>query len=270
MANIISIFSSITTILFSIAQGYIVYIAGNKKTNGIKITSSFSITCCIIYELILFFYYYFNEDIEESKILTWSLFAGVIISFVWIGIYLYYYYKDNKQINFYHYLLYLLTIIDILFGIWLIEKDILSDKEIENNKLYVQIFIIIFNVLMYINPGLNIFKLFSEKNYSYISLPILSIGLINSIIWLLLGIISNNTSWFYIWGNIIGILIGLIQLFSFLFLYFKYKKNIGRNGSLLDNKSEKSKKKRKIKKKIIKLSNEEKRKEIKDDDLNFV
>jgi hypothetical protein len=268
MANIISIFSSITTILFSISQGDIVYIAENKKTNGIKITSSFSITCCIIYELILFFYYYFNEDKEESKILTWSLFTGVIISFAWIGIYLYYYYKDNKKINFYHYLLYLLTIVDILFEIWLIEKDILSDEKIENNKLYIQIFIITFNVLMYINPGLNIFKLFSEKNYSYISLPILSIGLINSIVWLLLGIMSDNTSWFYIWGNIIGILIGLIQLF--LFLYFKYNKNIIRNESLLDNKSEKSKKKRKIKKKIRKLSKEEIRKEIKDDDLNFV
>ena len=79
---------------------------------------------------------------------------------------------------------------------------------------------------------------------------------------------SDNTSWFYIWGNIIGILIGLIQLF--LFLYFKYNKNIIRNESLLDNKSEKSKKKRKIKKKIRKLSKEEIRKEIKDDDLNFV
>ena len=267
MSNVIKIFASITTILFSIIQGDIIYTVKKRQSIGIKNTSSFSITSCLIEQFMLFLYYF----IEKKDFLVWFLLTGVIISFMWDGTYLYYYYKDNKKAKLYHFIMYIFTIVDLIFEIFLIEHDLLTDTENEKiKKNSIKGVIYIFNVLMYINPGLNIFKFLVEMDYGYISLPIIAIGLINSFFWFLLGIVDEFYR-VYIYSNIIGFLIGLIQLFLYLYIkLIRKKESILYNDSLLSNQSQTGKKKKKIKKNKKKLSDQEKKKEIIDDSFNFV
>ena len=268
MSNAIEIFASITTILFSIVQGDIIYTVKKNPNqgNGIKNTSSFSITSCLIYQFMLFLYlYYYKKDF-----LVWCLLTGVIITFIWDGTYLYYYYKDNKKAKIYHFIMYILAIADIIFEIWLIEDDLLNvDGDKEKFSIYIIIINSIFNVLTYINPGLNIFRFLSEMDYGYISLPIIVTGLINSFFWLLLGILDEIYK-YYIYANIIGFLIGLIQLFLYIYIKFYNKKESMINtDNLLSNQSQTGKKKKKAKKNKRKKS-EAMKNEIIEDSFNFV
>ena len=268
MSNVIKIFASITTILFSIIQGDIIYTVKKNQSIGIKNTSSFSITSCLINHFMLFLYYF----IFQKDFLVWFLLTGVIISFLWDGTYLYYYYKDNKKAKFYHFIMYLFAISDLIFEIWLIEYDLLNEEkeDIDIKKIHIIAVNSIFNILMYINPGLNIFKLLIEMDYGYISLPIIVIGLINSFFWLLLGIVDKVYK-YYIYSNIFGILVGLIQLFLYIYIkLIKKKESIFYSDSLLSNQSQTGKKKRKIKKNKRKTSDEEKKKIIENDSFNFV
>ena len=248
MSNVIKIFASITTIIFSIIQGDIIYTVKKRPSIGIKNTSSFSITSCLIEQFMLFLYFF----VEKKDFLAWFLLTGVIISFMWDGTYLYYYYKDNKKAKLYHFIMYIFTIVDLIFEIFLIEHDLLTDTEKKTEEIkrkYIIGVIYIFNALMYINPGLNIFKFLVEMDYGYISLPIIAIGLINSFFWFLLGIVDEFYR-VYIYSNIIGFLIGLIQLFLYLYIkLIRKKESILYNDSLLSNQSQTGKKKKKIKKK---------------------
>jgi hypothetical protein len=269
MSNVIKIFASITTILFSIIQGDIIYTVKKRQNIGIKNTSSFSITSCLIDQFMLFLYLLHSQ----KDFLVWFLLAGVIISFMWDGTYLYYYYKDNKKAKFYHFIMYIFAIADLIFEIWLIEDDLLKDEENEEEGIkrkYIIGVISIFNILMYINPGLNIFKFLIEMDYGYISLPIITIGLINSIFWLLFAIV-DEFYWIYICSNIIGILIGLIQLFLYIYIkLIRKKESIIYSDSLLPNHTLTGKNKKKTKKNKRKISDEEKKKDILDDSFNFV
>lgn len=269
MSNVIKIFASITTILFSIIQGDIIYTVKKRQNIGIKNTSSFSITSCLINQFMLFLYLlHLNENL-----IVWFLLTGVIISFMWDGIYLYYYYKDNKKAKFYHFILYIFAIADLIFEIWLVEYDLLNDEDIETKEIkknHILVANCIFNVLMYINPGLNIFKFLIEMDYGYISLPIIIIGVINSFFWLLLANAENDLK-FYIYANIIGVLIGLIQLFLYIYIkLIRKKESIIYSDSLLPNHTLTGKNKKKTKKNKRKISDEEKKKEILDDSFNFV
>lgn len=267
MSNVIKIFASITTILFSIIQGDIIYTVKKNKSIGIKNTSSFSITSNLINQFMLFLYFY----IFKKDFLVWFLLTGVIISFLWDATYLYYYYKDNKKAKFYHFIMYLFAISDLIFEIWLIENDLLTvEKDLDIKKIHIIAVNSIFNILMYINPGLNIFKLLIEMDYGYISLPIIVIGLINSFFWLLLGIVDEIYK-YYIYSNIFGILVGLIQLFLYIYIkLIKKKESVLYSDNLLSNQSQTGKKKRKIKKNKRKISDEEKKKIIENDSFNFV
>ena len=270
MSKVLKIFTSITTIIFSIIQGDIIYTVKKRPSIGLKNTSSFSITSCLIEQFMLFLYFF----IMKNDFLVWFLLTGVIISFIWDGTYLYYYYKDNKKAKFYHFIMYIFTIADLIFEIFLIEHDLLTDTEKKTEEIKRKSIIgviYIFNALMYINPGLNIFKFLVEMDYGYISLPIIAIGLINSFFWFLLGIVDEFCRE-YIYSNIIGFLIGLIQLFLYIYIkLIRKKESILYNDSLLlDNHSQTGKKKKKIKKNKRKLSDQEKKKEIIDDSFNFV
>ena len=210
MSDIISIFAFISTIIFSISQIYIVYLVKRNLKEGLKMTSSFSILSCLIYQLI-----------------------------------------------------------------WFIERDILNYNETSNSrKNIVKIFSSIFNVLMYVTPGFNIFKFFKELDFDYIILPISIVGLINSFIWLLYGIISNDkdNKYPYIYSNILGISICFIQLI----LYFVFKKSkleikISKDKLISDrdSNSTKSKKRKSKKRKKTKVDKTEK-KEENDDILDII
>ena len=253
MSDIISIFAFISTIIFSISQLYIVYLVKRNVKEGLKMTSSFSILSCLIYQLVWFIYY----RIKENKAICWCYLVGTIFSYIWMLSYLFFYSKEMKNKNVYLFL-YIFIVSDLIFEIWFIEKDILNYNESSKRRRNaVKIFAGIFNVLMYITPGTNIFKFFKELDFDYIICPISIVGLINSFIWLLYGITSDdkNNKYPYIYSNILGISICIIQLLLY-FIFRKSKLEIkinkeklitDRDSTSIKNKKRKNKKRKKSK-----------------------
>ena len=178
MSDIILVFAFISSILFSLSQSYIVYNIKRNERIALKNTSSFSIISCLIYQLIWFIFYK-----RESSNICWCYFVGIIFSFSWLAIYLFYYSKENQERKNIYFLIYIFIVSDLIFEIWFIENDILnSDNEGLIRKNIVKILSCIFNILMYNTPGLNIFKVFIELDCDYIILPLTIIGFFNSFI----------------------------------------------------------------------------------------
>ena len=247
MSDIITICVFISSILFSLSQSYIVYNVKINEKLGLKYTSSFSIISCLIYQLIWFNYYLKNDDS-----ICWCYFVGSLFSFIWISIYLFFYSKENQEKKNLYFFLYIFIIIDLIFEICFVENDIL-DNDKDTGKTVIDIISSIFNILMYIIPGTNIFEIFKELNNRYILFPISIIAFFNSLIWLFYGIIKNKNV--YLYTNINGICICIIQII----IYFLLRKNIGEskiNNELLisdtDSTSTKKKKGKKKKKSMDK------------------
>ena len=261
MVEVISVFAFITTIIFSISQFYIVYIVKRDQKLGIQNTSSFSIFSCLIYQLIWFIYYQKKED---NKI-CWCYFVGIFFSFIWVSFYLYYYSKELKKNRNLYLFLYILIVGDLIFEIWLIERDILNyDEDSKSRKNLVKVISCVFNVFIYITPGFNIFKLFKVVNFWYNMLPISIVGLINSLTWFLYGIISDdeNNKNAYIITNIIGMIICLIQIILFIIFRGKSEEKKENADALIcdqdsNKKKKKSKKNKKNKKNKSKSSEED-------------
>ena len=244
MSDIIFVFAFTSSIIFSLSQSYIVYNIKRNKRIALKNISSLSIISCLIYQLMWFIFYS-----EERSNIRWCYFVGIIFSFSWLSIYLFYYSKENQKRNNIYFLIYIFIILDLIFEIWFIENDILNNKN-ENliSKNVVKILSSIFNILMYNTPGLNIFKVFKELDCSYIIIPIAIIGFFNSFIWLLYGILSNDKDnhKVYFYTNIIGLTICLLQIVLYLFLRNKNGEPKIKNETLIsDLDSQKSKKKKK-------------------------
>ena len=254
MSDIISVFAFVSSILFSLSQSYIIYNIKKNKGIVLKNTSSFSIISCLIYQLIWFIYYK-----RESKNICWCYFVGIIFSFSWISIYLFYYSKENQERKNLYFFIYIFIILDLIFEIWFIETDILnSNKEILLRNNVVKIFASIFNILMYNTPGLNIVKTFKELDCGYILMPIIIIGCLNSFIWLLYGIINNDkdNQKIYLYTNIISISICIIQIVLYFFLRNKNGESKINNEALISD-MDSQKKKNKKKKKKLKNSKEQ-------------
>lgn len=250
MSNFISILAFISTIIFSLSQSYIIYILKRNDKEGLKITSSFSIISCLVYQWIWFIYY---RKIENNNV-CWCYLIGTIFSFVLSAIYLFFYSKELPQKNTLYMSLYLFMLADLIFEIWFIERDILNyEEKIQSKRNMVRIISSIFNVLMYGTFGLNIFKFFKELNMSYMALPVAIVGLFNSFIWLLYGIVNSDddeNNKFYLYTNIFGISFCTIQII--LFFLFKDKKTepkFSKENLISDKESSKSQKKKKKKKK---------------------
>ena len=269
MSDIVSVFAFISTIFFSISQIYIIYLVKRNLKEGLKMTSSFSILSCLIYQLVWFIYY----KIKEDKNICWCYFVGVIFSFIWISIYLYFYSKEMQNKNLYFFL-YIFMISDLIFEIWFIERDILNyDESSKARKNIVKIISNVFNVLMYITPGINLFKFFKELDFDYIIFPISLVGLINSIIWLLYGITSDDkdNKYHYIYSNILGISICIIQLFLFfIFRKNKFEKKISKEKLISDRDSSSTKSKKRKSKKRKKSKDKTEQNEENDDILNII
>ena len=271
MSDIISIFAFISTIIFSISQIYIVYLVKRNLKEGLKMTSSFSILSCLIYQLIWYVYY----ESKDNKTIRWCYLVGAIFSLIWMSSYLFFYSKEMKNKNLYLFL-YIFTILDLIFEITFIEIDTLNKKDdhIKLRKNIVKILACIFNVLMYITPGANIFKFFTEFDFDYIILPTSLIGLINSFIWLLYGNISDDkdNKYFYIFSNIVGIPVCTIQLI--LYFLFKRKKSDSKmaQDALISDQDSNTTKSRKRKNKKRKKTKSEKaeQKEENDDILSII
>lgn len=256
MSNVISVLAFTTTIFFSLSQSYIVYIVKRNEKSGLKTTSLFSIISCLIYQLIWFIYY----RIEEKNNICWCYLVGTIFSYIWTLIYLYYYSKEIIKKRYLYLFLYIFSISDLIIEIWFIEKDIMKNK-----KNIIKIISCFFNVLMYITPGLRIFSFFKELDSGYISFPISIIGLLNSFIWLLYAIISNdeNNKKYYLYTNIFGISFCIMQIIcNFIFKSRKFESSIIENKLLSDTDSKSHKRKKKIKKKIKKALQKEENEDL--------
>lgn len=263
MTDAISVLAFITTICFSFSQAYIIFFVKRNSQDRLKTTSSFSIISCLFYQLIWFVYYIK----KENNNICWCYLIGIIFSYIWISIYLYYYSKETIESQYLYLFLYIFTMTDLILEISYIEIDIL----VYQKDSIVKIISCIFNVLMYITPGLKIFSLLNELNKEYIFFPITIIGLFNSSIWLLYAIISNdkNNKTYYLCSNIFGISFCIMQII--FYLVFKNKKidvpdkpmPIKEEHLISDTDSKSShKKKKKIKKKIKKESQKEENEDL--------
>ena len=80
----------------------------------------------------------------------------------------------------------------------------------------------IFNVLMYLSSGFNTVNLFRMKNFNYISIAYVIIGLVNCVIWLIFGLafgkVGDNNIHIVI-SNSLGIIITIFQIV----VYYKYR-----------------------------------------------
>ena len=266
MSDIISIFAFISTIIFSISQIYIIYLVKRNLKEGLKMTSSFSILSCLFSQLIWYVYY----ERKDKITIRWCYLVGAIFSFIWMSSYLFFYSKEMKNKNLYLFL-YIFTILDLIFEITFIEIDTLNkNNHNETRKKTVNILASIFNVLMYITPGANIFKFFTEFDFNYIILPISIVGLINSFIWLFYGIISDDkdNKYPYIYSNIFGISVCTIQLILyFLFRKKKSELKIDKDILISDKDSNSTKSRKRKNKKRKKTKNEKKEHKEENDDL---
>lgn len=269
MSDIISMLAFISTIFFSISQIYILYLVKRNVKKGIKMTSSFSILSCLIYQVIWFFYY----KIKEDKNIQWCYFVGIIFSYIWMSIYLFFYSKEMQNKNIYIFL-YIFIISDLIFEIWFIEKDILeNDENIKRRKNLIRIISCFFNVLMYITPGLNLFKFFKELDADYIIFPISIVGLINSFFWILYGCKSDDkdNKNFYIYSNIVGLPVCIIQLILyFIFRKSKLEVKINQEALISDRESNSTKSKKRKNKKRKKSKDKNEKKDENDDLLNII
>ena len=266
MSLVMIIFTYISSILFSFSQSYIIYTVKKKGNIGLKNTSCFSIICCLIYELIWFTNYKYKK---ENDNICWCYLIGACFSFIWIVFYLFYYSKENKdpKKKILYLVLYLFTIADIVAEVCYIEYDLVDNQKETLGKIIA----CIFNVLMYITPGLNIFNFIWEKDIGYIFIPILVIGLINCCILFTYGILNDDNKEdqkYYIYSNIAGFIVCLIQVILSFFLKVKDIELKEVENKLIpeaDNKSPKKKKNKKIKNK-----NKKDLKQKEDDDLDII
>ena len=254
MSSIFTIPAFISSILFSLSQATLIHICQKSQIYGTNFTSPFSIISCLAYEVIWLEFYLKNEDNN----ICWCYLSGACLSYIWIVIYFIYYSKKNEKSRLWFIFLYIFTITDIVVEICYIENDLL-----ENNKnTTIRMIASFFNILMYISPGLNTHKLFTDFDIGYISLPISVIGFFNSFIWLLYGFTNTDdkNNKYYIYPNFFGIVICLIQIMIFFLMRNEKKQSKIKVKLVSDKSSNKSKKKRKSEnkqKKIEKTEEEE-------------
>lgn len=203
-----------TAILFFLAPGAVIY-GLNKGSIKIKSISGLSIISC-----------YFNcalwtfssavlngNDPGDLQYLGLCNYSGMLICFIWIVIYLYHF-TSKKILKF---VVYTFTIIDITIEL-LIVYFISKKNESKTINTIMTNIATVFNILMYLNPGLNILRVIQTGNSRMIYLPSVILGLLNSLFWLLFGCCSSKMH------AIVANAVGLVICVLLAILYFIFDK----------------------------------------------
>lgn len=215
MFKSVSITLAIFNIIFFFSHIYLIDII-NKKKEKIKVGYFQYSFLNILFQLLsssLFFGILHKLCIENTKFLRISYLIGIALSLEWYIIYMYYY---QTIINT---LLFLLIPISLLVSVFL-SFFFISDF----NKLLEEIIkniSFLFYTLMFISPGLNIFKMIKKGNPKYIMIPNSIIGIFCNIA-MIVFIISlyrfNSIKFYFIVYPSISI---LICIFEVVFYFYK-------------------------------------------------
>ena len=162
-------------------------------------------------------YLWFSGSFRGDKLYQEFVYCnliGAIINLIWLIMFLYLIMKDDMKIIF-SILSVVILAVPFIVGYYVLTLSI--DTLI---KKIISISAGIFNVLMYITPGLNVVKVFQTKNSSLIPIVSCYIGGINCIGWLIYGILKN-TYWALIIPNIIGFVLCVTQIILYYMFYPK-------------------------------------------------
>lgn len=214
MSDILGYISFVASLIFYLSPSLLLFQLISQKVK-IQETSFFAISCALSNGILWSIIRYLTGD----KNFDWCNLIGSILCFFYLIIYLYYYSKGNTI----KYILYLFTLVDLIFECCFIEHDII--KQSDGGETLVKIIASIFNVLMYITPGFYIFRFFKSWNYRYIFLPMALVGNINSLLWLIYYIVDEGNERSLIISNSLGL---IVCLFQTIFYFMNYNKNTPR------------------------------------------
>lgn len=216
-----------TAILFFLAPGTVIY-GLNKGSVQINSISGLSIISC-----------YFNcaiwtfssailreNDKDALQYLGYCNYSGMLISFIWTVIYLYHF-TSKKILKF---VVYTFTIVDITIEA-LIVYFISKANGSETINTIMTYIATVFNILMYLNPGLNILRVMQTGNSRMIYLPSVILGLFNSLFWLLFGCFSEGKVHAIV-ANAFGLVICLFL--AVLYFIFNKKRKESIDPSIID------------------------------------
>ena len=212
--KISSLALAVFNILFFFSHIYLINKLNKNKNNIEKVLTE---TSClsIIFQLIsssLFFLLLNKIYIQNTKFLSISYLIGIVISFEWYSIYIYYYHNGNIIKMLINFLIPFFILSPILFFFFFIDSFNIKFELLLKHISF------IFYLFMFISPGLNIFKLIKTKNPNYIMI-LNSISGIFLNIGMILFIISLN---YYNIEKLYFIIYPSISLLICLFEVFYY------------------------------------------------
>lgn len=216
MVELIDIFASISTLLFYLSP-FSVFILLHLKKIELKYISGSVIMCALTHATLRFTL----DKKNDNTLLYVCDIIAFAFCFFWFVFYLYYYTEGNK--NLFKYIIYILTVGNIIGELIYIENDIIENNNNTGEVTIFEYLTALFQILMYISPGLNFIKFVSEWNQKYICLAMNITGLLNSIVYFNFGFYSEKKNYYLIISN--GISIG-ICLFFIVFYIINRKKVI--------------------------------------------
>lgn len=182
------------------------------ETSGMRMFSSFICSFLWIVPSIL------KEEIRNNYFFYCNC-LGALLNFCWTILYLYYFTKNNK----FRYSIYIIAVIDIIIEISLFEWDLHRHIMNDQDKLILNCKWVAagFNIMMYFTPGLNVIRVFRNKNRNLISIYGCFLGALNSGAWMIYGLVDYDYQVPLIVANIAGFALCVIQIL----IYFALGKN---------------------------------------------
>ena len=184
----------ITGTIFYITPLFVIYNLNKGRINVDKTSGMgmfFSLISSLLWMMPIILEDSDKKDIKSSYIFFFICNClGCLLNFCWTILYLYYFTKNNN----FRYFIYIIAVVDVIAEIAFIESDQMNYFK-ESKDTLIKIYKCIaasFNIMMYFSPGLNIIKVFQQKNRELISITASLIGALNCGAWLGFGIIKEN------------------------------------------------------------------------------
>lgn len=209
----------LSSVLLSITPAIQIFALVSKKIN-VDIINLFPLICLYTNCGLFFFQQLLlilnnTEQSSTLPILNYCNLIGFCFSLIWCIIVIYYKNIKNKM-YFYIYVLLFIVATALAVAIEYLMKGL------SMYQTFFNIIASIFNVLMYLSSGFNTVNLFRMKNFNYISIAYVIIGLVNCVIWLIFGLafgkVGDNNIHIVI-SNSLGIIITIFQIV----VYYKYR-----------------------------------------------
>ena len=216
----VSMALSISNILFYFSHIYLINILYNNKNIIHKILTETSILN-IVFELIfttLFFGLLCKLYIKNTKFLNVSNLIGIMTSLEWFSIYAIFAFKDKRFVALLYFIIPLVIVLTISLIFFLIDDFDTNSESIIMNICFASY------ALMFVSPGINIYKLFRTGNPKYIMISNPILGLFSSISMIIFIIDLNHYNimkFYYIIYAIVSLLICIFEIVFYIYKIYK-------------------------------------------------